>query len=120
VVDDRQFDEWISNRSNRFLIMKGKDDARLVSRSPQKTVIARAEDVSGLQFEHVFLVGLTDEFEGTTAPLYRQSFLSNLYTGLTRSSTSVTLVYNEDHGCPSVIKSAVSQSICTEVPGRKV
>ena len=120
VVDDREFDYWVSKCSRRFLVMRGKDDARLVSRSPQKTVVARAEDVSGLQFEHVMLVGLTDEFEKSTAPLYRQKFLSNLYTGLTRASTSVTLIYNEDNGCPDVLKSAVSQSICEEIAGREV
>lgn len=120
VVDDRQFKDWSSDRTNRFLIMKGKDDARMVSRSPQKTVIARAEDVSGLQFEHVFLVGLTDEFEGTTAPGFRREFLKNFYTGVTRSSSSVTIVYNDDQGCPGVVRSAIRESICSEMEGFKV
>jgi superfamily I DNA/RNA helicase len=120
VVDDRQFEHWASIKLKRFLVMRGKDDATLVASSPQKVVIARADDVSGLQFEHVFLVGLTDDFESTSAPLYRQSFLSNLYTGVTRSSSSVTLIYNNDQGCPEVIRSAISRSICTETVGREI
>ena len=117
VIDSAQFDFWSRVASNRFLVMKSSADAVTLHRSNTKTLIAKGEDTGGLQFDQVFVVGLTDEIEATNANLYRGNFVRNLYISITRCRKELIIVCNNDFGCPNVIEAAIRYSIAEPIEG---
>lgn len=120
VIDSNQFEFWSRIASNRFLVMKSSADAVTLHRSNTKTLIAKGEDTGGLQFDQVFVVGLTDEIENTTANLYRGNFVRNLYIAITRCRKDLIIVSNNDFGCPNVIEAAIRYSVAESVEGPSV
>lgn len=88
--------------------IQSRDDVDSLRFARKSIVVGAAEYLAGLQFEHVFIVGLTDArvANANFGHALRQ-FLSLLYLAVTRASQTVTIIVTDEAGgLPEVLEQA--------------
>ncbi|MDJ0410401.1 UvrD-helicase domain-containing protein [Rhodococcoides fascians] len=103
-------------------IISSRDDIDTLQYRRRGVIIAPAEYLAGLQFEHIYIVGMPEfPMNRPNQGYLRRRILSLIYLAVTRATTRVTIFLNrEDGGLPDFVKKAHDMKIVSLERGSEV